>query len=492
MGVIKRQGIKHSVVRYIGIIMGAINVMFLLPLFLGDEKLGLLNFIVQVAFMTQAFSMLGIGSVLIKFFPEFKDNNKQHNGLFTFSIIWTFIGFFIFLVIIWGLQSWVVSYYQQKPKEYLQYLPFIIPIVFFLSFFTLLKLYVYNFQRIVVPAIFDQLYKVIVPILAGLFYFKIFPFEYIMYGLIAYFAAIFLGMIFYIFRLKQWQWSFDFSFFKTPLLKRIFSYAGFSVLSSLGSTLALRIDTVMVASMIDLSNTGIYTVALFIATVIKVPGESIRSVASSIISQNITANNMLAVEELYKKSSTILWTVGLFLLLNIWINVDSIFEIMPRGETFGKGKYVILILGLGILFDLLTSVNSEIINYSPYYRYNFFFLLLLGALNIGANILFIPQFGILGAALATASSLVLFNLMKLFFIYSKYRMSPFSKETMLVFMIALSIFGFIEFFSFTMNPFLSIFFKSSIASVLFLSSILYFRISEDINAFLLEIWNKVK
>lgn len=492
MGVIKRQGIKHSIVRYVGIALGAINVIFLFPLFLGDEKLGLINLIVQTAFTIQSFSLLGITGVMIKFFPEFRDVDKKHNGLLTFSLLWAFAGFLFFLLVIWGTHTWIVDYYSQKSAEYLRYLPYVIPITFFLSFFTLLKMYAYNFKRIVVPTIFDQCYKIVVPVLAALFYFDLLPFEQLLQGVLLYFVSIFIGMLYYIYHLGEWKWTLDFSFFKMSLLKRILSYAGFAILSSLGSVLALRIDMIMVASIIDLSSTGIYTVAVFIASVIKVPGESIRSVASAIISEKIAENNLLEVKNIYRKSSIVLWTIGLFFLLNIWINIDSLFEIMPKGGTFGQGKYVILILGIGILFDLLTSVNGEIISYSPYYRFNFFAILFLGVINVFANLFFIPKYGIMGAALATASSLIIFNILKLVFIYLKYNVHPFSKEMLVVLGIAAIIYSVVSFFAFIENPYLAILIQSSLICILFIGAIFYFKISEDINNAILQVLQKAK
>jgi len=488
MGVIKRQGIKHSIVRYLSVMMGAVNTIFLFPLFLGDVKLGLINFLIQTSFTFHVFSLLGISGVLIKFFPEFKEEDKDHNGLFTFSVLWTFVGFILLVLVCWLFKPLILAAYQDKSE----YLPLIIPAIFSLSFYTLFTSYAHNFRRIVVPAIFEQAPKFVLPILAALFFFNWIPFNWVVYGLISFYAIMAIGMAFYIRWLGQWKWTFNFSFFDKPLLKRIFVYAGFSVLSSLGATLAWRIDTMMVASMLDWSNTGIYTFALFIASVIKIPADSIRFVSSSIISENIATNDLQNVKEIYKKSSIILWTVGLFLLMLIWLNLDSLFAIMPKGDIFGKGKYVVLILGIGILVDLLTSVNGEIIAYSPYYRFQFYALLFLGGVNITANLILIPEFKILGAAMATASSLILFNIAKVVFIYTKYKMLPFSPKSLWVLMVTVMIYAIVSFFSFTTNPFLTIIINSALASCLFLSTIFYLKISEDINEFALQIWNKAK
>jgi len=236
----------------------------------------------------------------------------------------------------------------------------------------------------------------------------------------------------------------------------------------------------MVASLTDFTNNGIYKVALFIASVIRVPSEAIASIASPIISDSLAKQNIAEVGKIYQKSSIILWTIGVLFLLGIWSNLDSLFQIMPDGATFAKGKYVVLILGIGILFDLLTSVNGEIISYSAYFRFNFYALLVLAVLNIIANLIFIPIYDINGAAIATAFSLILFNAFKLLFVYYKFNLIPFSIKTIYVFFIGLSIYGVTTILPTMQMPIVDIFFTSSIICLLFIPAILYFNISEDL------------
>jgi len=127
-----------------------------------------------------------------------------------------------------------------------------------------------------------------------------------------------------------------------------------------------------------------------------------------------------------------------------------------------------------------------------HYRFQFYALLFLGGVNITANLILIPEFKILGAAMATASSLILFNIAKVVFIYTKYKMLPFSPKSLWVLMVTVMIYAIVSFFSFTTNPFLTIIINSALASCLFLSTIFYLKISEDINEFALQIWNKAK
>jgi len=482
MGVIKRQGIKHSIVRYIGIVIGAVNLLYFYPLFLGKEKLGLVNFLINTATLAHTFVLLGVVGVSVKFFPNFRDELNKHNNFLSFLLLWILFGFFLFLIVIYLLKSSIIGFYRQKSSEYLQFLPYVIPLVFVLSFQTLLIKYISNFKRIVVPNIIVQLYKIVTPSLACLYFLDIITLTWLIKGIILYFISAVIFLLFYLKHLGQLKIGFRFSFIKKPLLKEIFTYAGYGILGSVGSILAVRIDGFMVSSLIDLGSNGIYTVALFIATVISVPSKAVISITGPLIAQKIADNKMEEIGLLYKKTSIILWTIGLLCFLGIWLNLDSLFSIMPDGESYAKGKLVVLILGCGILFDLLTSVNGDIIAYSKYFKFNFITILILAAANIGFNFWLIPIHHILGAAMATTLSLFLYNLLKVIFIYYKFNLLPFSMNTLKVLLIA-----FVTYFLVTMlpsvaNSIIDIFLRSAVICLLYIPSVLYFQVSEDLTS----------
>jgi len=487
-----RQGIKHSIVRYIGIVMGAVNILFFYPLFLGEEKLGLVSFIVQTSMLLQVFVALGITGVVTKFFPLFKDETTTHRGLLSFSLLWTILGSALTFSCIWIFSPFIIDFYSKKSTAYLQFLPFVIPLAFFIGLFNVLRVYANNFNRIVVPTILDQLYKFLLPILAGLYFSNFISFEYLMYGILIYYFLIIVFIVKYIMSLGEWKLTTNFSFISKDILRDMGYYAGYATFGSVGSLLAMRIDSFMVASISDLSNTGIYAVALFITNVIKVPGESIRSISGPIISKDLSIGNFEPVRILYKKSSIILWTSSLFLALLIGLSLDSLFEIMPRGDTFSKGKSVILILGIGLLFDMVTSVNGEIISYSKHFRFSFFAIIFLGILNVITNNILIPRYGINGAAMATTFSLVLFNSIKLIFVYFKFNMIPFSYQTIQVLVIGIITYFIVSSLPFVFHPIIMIIIKSLLISLLFLSSIIYLNVSDEITSIYFQLIKRLR
>lgn len=97
------------------------------------------------------------------------------------------------------------------------------------------------------------------------------------------------------------------------------------------------------------------------------------------------------------------------------------------------------------------------------------------------NILMIPTLGIEGAALATAISLALFNVMKGVFLYQKFKLNPFHKNTIKGILILVLAWAASNFIPVMDNFWLDILVRTSVACLIFIPTMLYFKISEDIN-----------
>jgi O-antigen/teichoic acid export membrane protein len=173
--------------------------------------------------------------------------------------------------------------------------------------------------------------------------------------------------------------------------------------------------------------------------------------------------------------------IGGFLFLGIWANIDNILIIL--GDDYSGAKWVIFFIGLGYLFDMSTGSNGQIIAFSKYYRVNLVFISLLIALVITLMYLLIPIWGISGAAVAIASSLMLNNLMRYIFLFWKYKMQPFNWK----FPVVIG-FNILVYFVLQLIPefplIIDLFVRGGLIVLLTLVFILFFPVSEDITKIL--------
>ena len=264
----------------------------------------------------------------------------------------------------------------------------------------------------------------------------------------------------------------------------------FSTLSFIGTSSMIiigKVDSLMVAGLLGFASNAIYTTAFYMATVIEIPKRAILQTTMPLISESFDKNNLTEIESLYKKVSLNQFIIGALLIIGVWANLENIFTLVPKGEVFEAGAYVVLIIGFGKLMDMLFGPSSEIIVLSKFYAYNIAFVIVLAATVIVLNLLLIPQYGITGAAIGSALALFIFNLVKSILIFIKFNIHPFTVGTAKVAGIALLTVGLNYLLPKMDLVFVDIFFRSGIITLFFGAAVLITKCSPEVNG----LFNKI-
>jgi len=494
MGVIKRQSIKESVVAYIGVIIGALSVLFIQPYFLSPQEIGLIKILIAFASILTPFILLGTGPVAIKYFPKFNSIENRDFGFISFLLLLPLVGFVILLTTFFTFQESVIQWYSSsKENLYItKYLAYGLPLAFCLAYMTLLQAISKSLLKITVPSILQNIWVRIGVILAIILYsIDWLSLSGLILLIISTYAIAVLAMLVYIKKLGHLFIKPQKDFFKNNRFKEILRFGSFIIFIGLSHTLVNYVDILMVGALKGESKAGIYTIALFIGTVIEIPRRSLFSISTPLIARAFHANDTKQIEYLYKSVSINLLIVGCLLLIGIWVNIDNLYSIMPNGEIYKSGKYVVLFIGLSKLFNMVTSLNGEIIVNSPHYRFILVALIFLAALTIVTNLYFIPRFDIVGAAIASLITLVFFNFSKLIFIYYKLMIHPFTANTFKVIGIAVIVYCINLAMPTLPNPFIDIVLRSLLVGGLYIGLIVATHVSTDFNNIVKTVWHQV-
>lgn len=492
MGVIKRQGIKQVIINLAGVFFGALNTIFIYPLAMSLEEIGIFQFVLRAAGFFMPFALLANHIVAIHYFPRFKEEKKGHHGFLGLILISAGITASIFVFLLWVFQVPVSSYYGQKSEMFLNYLGYLTPVLVLMSFSQLLSVYTSNFQRIVVPSIFTNLMmKFLLSVLAIAYYWSFISFKGMFNGLVLTCLIILMGLVWYLVSLKEWHIRPDWKFLTPPLKKDIGTYFWYNTLFGLGFTIATQPDVLMVGTLSGLTNVALYTPGFFIAEAIDAPRKALLTITGPMIATSLAEKNMVHVAELYKKTSLNQLVMGVYLLASAWLCADYLFQIMPNGHRFVDGKIIILILGIARVVDMSFGANYEILNYSKYFRLNFWAVLITAVLTVVLNIVLIREYSFYGAAYATLFSIILYNLFKSGVIYAKFGIHPFSKYTLVVILS-----GFIAYFLAYMTPEMSapwtnMILKCAVMGVIYGVFIFITKVSPDLNSIFLDWKNKL-
>ncbi|MFM7699624.1 MAG: membrane export protein, partial [Bacteroidota bacterium] len=105
MGLVIRQSFKSTLLTYVGVGLGALNLLFFFPRYLNPELIGLRELLLGVALSLSIFTQLGMQSAMSRFFPYFQDEQRQHNGFLLFTLGVVTLGLLGFGGVFWSLQG---------------------------------------------------------------------------------------------------------------------------------------------------------------------------------------------------------------------------------------------------------------------------------------------------------------------------------------------------------------------------------------------------
>ncbi|MCL2290364.1 MAG: lipopolysaccharide biosynthesis protein [Bacteroidetes bacterium] len=441
MGVIIRQSIKGTIVNYIGAALGMLTGFIVFTGFLTPEEIGLTQVFVRVGVLFASLAQIGTNSSILRFFPYFKDPESKNHGFFFWTLIIPFIGFIIYLSAFLIFKNFIADFFSKESALLVNYLYFTIPLGFFMLYQIVFEINAVVLHRIVVPIFVKEIG---IRLMLLVFY-LLFAFHYIsltgliiaLCGTYGVAACINLG---YLFSLRCISLKPNFSIAK-HLRKDFLYYTLFLMGSALTTAIIPNLGSFIVASQLGLAFAGIYVIAQNMATTIEIPSRSLNAISNPHISQTLKDNDLIATNRLIKKVSLHQFLVGSAILFAIWTNINVIFQIIPNGENFISGKWVVFFLGISILLHTSLLVGGATLALSKYYYFSLFFTLILTVSALVFNVTFISIFGISGAALAALASYLIYHTMVLSLVYWKLKVSPLSWAHLKTLIIILVLFG---------------------------------------------------
>ncbi len=479
MGIVKRQGIKASILVYLGFVLGAINLLVFFPIFFSEEQLGLTRVLTSTTLTFAQLCLLGLPAVMLKFYPYYRDHAKKNDDLLFWISLFAFVGFIVVTSITWFFYPKIVAYFSQKSPLLSEYFYLTLVGGFFLVVYTIFETYSRSNLRSVLPIFLREVgLRVFTLVLILLYYFGIIDFKLF----IIYFSFYFLIATIVLIVDLVTNTEISFRTTASKVTKRIkgkmFMYGSFIYGGGLFAIIADNIDTILIAGIAGLKSTGIFTIASYIVTILQVPQRTISSITTPILSKSWKDKDYANIQYLYEKTSLNQLIIGIAIFLTIWLNIDQLFSFLP--SAYSEGKYVILVLCITRLIDLGTGVNGEILITSNFWRFNFIAHVLLISLSIPINYFLILKYGIIGSAYSNLIAYTLYNSTRFFFIYRKYNMQPLTMNTLYVLLLAFSTY-FISILLVNFdNVYLHIAINMLVVLIGFIFPIIYFNISSDL------------
>jgi len=481
MGIVLRQSFINTVIIFIGFAVGGINVLFLFTHFLHEDYFGLITFLLSAANIILPLVVFGMQHTIIKFYFFYKTKQEQDGFLITalfFPLViiipLALVGSYFYVAI----SNWL-SVENSMLKEY-TYLIFLAAI--FMGYFELF----HSWTKVQLNTIFGNFIKELFARICTSFLLLAVYFQWITNEQFIYAEVIVYGlrafiMMFYAFYVYK-------PVFKIKLpanLKEILSFSFYIIVGGSAAGILLEIDKFMIPQMQQIAQVAYYSVGIYIASVISIPTRAMQQITSPITAKDMIDNNVGEVEKLYKQTSINLLIIGGLLFLMINLNIADLYEIINKPQ-FTQGILVVLIISFANIMELALGTGNAILVNSKYYRIFFYMSIAMALSVVFLNKWLIALIGINGAAYATLSVAVVYGFVKIFYIKYKFKIQPFSIDTIKILVVIGFLFVAFYFWNFKFIPIVNILLKCLIILILYVFLIKKLKISKDINTLLLK------
>lgn len=482
MNLLQRQGFFNSIALYLGVALGFFNSVILFQRVLSLEEIGYFTLLITISVLYTQFSSLGLSSVIIRYFPFYKTDDKNHGGFPLFVAVVSLLGFLIITLLFLLFKEVVFAYYADKSGASLmsKYGYYIIPV----SFFTLVFLMQETMARTVFKSVFPTFLREVLIKVFTAFGILFILFKWLdFHGFIKFYLAanIFIvGIISY--------YTYSIRLFKpaplSPEIKKeapgMINYGLLSMIS--GSTIALipSIGVVVLKLMNGEAMVGIYGTFLGIATVISLPAKALNTTSYQLVANAWKEEDLAKIDKIYYKTSIVQLLIGTLLLVGLIINRDNLLYLLHKPE-YGSYFQVLILLGTAFLIDITGGLNGAIISFSKHYKVVVWFLLITVVLAAVLNFSVISQFGIVGAAWCYVIIMLFLNVGYWLYVTLKFKIQPFCKKHFYNLLIGAFCLIIGLQIPALQNHYLDILVRSVLVSLIYTALIYKLEISTDIN-----------
>jgi O-antigen/teichoic acid export membrane protein len=486
LGIIQKQALRTTVVSYLGIIVGMVS-QLLFVVYLTKTEIGVLALLNSASNIIGAIFCLGFAQITFQIFSSFRDEKNGHSGFFVFALVFSIVGIVLGELTFYFLEDLFIGVGDEyKLVQSLSYLVF--PIIFFRIFFRNFDVYL----RMLFSSVTGVFLEGIVLRLTIFIGVILFWLNWINFEGLAIVYALALSIPGFVIIIL--------AFFKTNKIllpkrelftrearKKILNYGTFGIIASISGVLILSIDQIMLNQMEGTDAVGLYSVMFFAGALISIPSRGIKRIAVPVLTESWKNKDVKNINKIYEKSVVNQSVVGLFLFVIGWALAGPVLTFVPK---FSDGLYVFFFIGLGQLFDMLTGLNMEIIMTSKHYRMNTYFNIALGVLVVSLNYFFILEWGVLGAAVASALAMLIINFIRWNYLRTKFELQPFGTPLFLILLIGTTLILVTSFIPLPVEPIWQIIIYGLGTTLIYWGAVLRLNLAPDISDWLIKIKKK--
>jgi O-antigen/teichoic acid export membrane protein len=403
------KGFSFLLFRAGGFLAGYLFTYFIAKLY-GASVYGLVALCFSLFVFSSIFGRLGVDINLVKFYS--KEGNGNDKGLFFRVLIKSFVVSSLLACLLYVFKDFFIFKLFKKP----QLDPYIIWVVLAVPFWSITLVCAGLLRAKKINNWFAFLNN------PGRFLFSLFAF-FILWAIVDeplnaikahFYGVFFLSILAFLISVKTLQGI----TFKTNQNSWLFIKEAFPMM--LSSTILILLgwlDTFFLGIYETDDVVGVYNVALKIAALTGFSLQAINSILAPKVAASFQNNDIISLKKMVQFSTQINFYITLGIVLFIIIFHKWILGIF--GNEFIAGSLFLIVLCIGQLINSMSGSVGVILQMTGYQKVFQNIVLMALVLNVILNVILIPLYGGLGAAIATVVSISSWNITGAFYLKLK-------------------------------------------------------------------------
>ena len=475
MGIVAKQTFLNVIIICIAFAIGGFNTLVFYPLFLSAEDYGLVVFLLATSNLLMPLIGFGVHQTIIRFFSSYNTKDEQQKFMSSVILLPLFIALVVggIGVVFYHSISAALSIQNPVIASY-TWVIFAVAVAtaYFEVFYAWARVQLQSVAGNALKEIFPRLYLFL--LLMALYLFDLSFHCFIVVLVSGYYLRLLLMIIlanrFYPLRIRL--------FFPSDI-SSILTYSFTIFLAGSAGSLIIDIDKFMIPQLEEIKQTAFYAVAIFAATIVEVPARAMWQILSPLVATAVNENNFKEVNRLYRRSALNLVVVSGWFFLLINLNSEALFSLLPN-EGYQKATFVVLYISLAKLITMIFGCGGAIISNSSFYQISLVFSVVM-ALGVSIlNMVWIPLYGIDGAALATLVVVGLSIAVKVMYLQFKIKAHPLSWNLLKALISVAILYTSFQYIDWTLSPIIQIILTSAMVSCLYFLIVVQFKLSDDL------------
>ncbi|WP_458189071.1 oligosaccharide flippase family protein [Haladaptatus sp. NG-WS-4] len=396
---------------------------------LGGVLFSVYTFAFVVLQFVQVLTNLGTDQSILKFIPQYEDDPRKRSLMLGLAYLTSLVAGVVVAVVLYFAAPMVTQFADEAFRPYLTDVLRVLALVLPLN--TLTNCIKSVFKSLELPEYQVFIVNVMVPVtriamvgIALLLGAELFG---VVAATVVATALVFVVAVWLVLQKTDLRPSFratrddavEFFDFSLPL-----------TLNQAGYVLSNRVDILMVgflgAYIASPDAVGIYKIATVLAGMLILPLSAFSQLFPPIASRLYSNGEMAALESLYRRVTRWSFTMALFPAIGAIVYANELLTLF--GDGFTDGEIVLLLFVVAKLTNASVGPSGYVLMMTDHHYLTLVNQWVLGVFNVVFNYLFIKEFGLVGAAIASATVIASVNILRVAEVWYTEGLFPYSKK----------------------------------------------------------------